>query len=151
MFIFILFSFQYHFQFQQYKLKKPRWCAWHSQNGLLRQNQGAMAVARLIFFVSRKLINTRHQKIFVIVFRKFFLSGTPTLMAFTGVTNAHRPSPQPTACRSPLCSLTKKFIASSLKSVQRKISVLESRSLSRPSQRLVVVGDRSVGVDDVTV
>ena len=27
-------------------------------------------------------------------------------MAFTGVTNAHGPSPQPTACRSPSCSLT---------------------------------------------
>ena len=26
-------------------------------------------------------------------------------MAFTGVTNAHGPSPQPTACRSPTCSL----------------------------------------------
>ena len=27
-------------------------------------------------------------------------------MAFIGVTNAHGPSPQPTACRSPTCSLT---------------------------------------------
>ena len=27
-------------------------------------------------------------------------------MAFTGVTNAHGPSPQPTACRSPSCCLT---------------------------------------------
>ena len=27
-------------------------------------------------------------------------------MAFTGVTNAHGPTPQPTACRSPSCSLT---------------------------------------------
>ena len=27
-------------------------------------------------------------------------------MAFTGVTNAHRPSSQPTACTSPTCSLT---------------------------------------------
>ena len=36
----------------------------------------------------------------------FFASPTPTLMAFTGVTNAHGPSPQPTACRSPSCSLT---------------------------------------------
>ena len=35
-----------------------------------------------------------------------FLSPTPTPMAFTGVTNDHRPSPQPTACRSPSCSLT---------------------------------------------
>ena len=26
-------------------------------------------------------------------------------MAFTGVANAHGPSPQPTACRSPTCSL----------------------------------------------
>ena len=33
-----------------------------------------------------------------------FLS--PILMAFTGVTNAHGPLPQPTACRSPKCSLT---------------------------------------------
>ena len=31
----------------------------------------------------------------------FLKSTTPTLMAFTGVTNAHGPSPQPTACRSP--------------------------------------------------
>ena len=29
-----------------------------------------------------------------------------TLMAFNGVTNAHGPSPQPTACKSPSCSLT---------------------------------------------
>ena len=36
----------------------------------------------------------------------FFISPTPTLMAFTGVTNAHGPSPKPTACRSPSCSLT---------------------------------------------
>ena len=35
-----------------------------------------------------------------------FDSPTPTLMAFTGVTNAHGPSPQPVACRSPSCSLT---------------------------------------------
>ena len=27
-------------------------------------------------------------------------------MALTGVTNAHGPLPQPTACRSPSCSLT---------------------------------------------
>ena len=35
-----------------------------------------------------------------------FYSPTPTLMAFTGVTNAHGPSPQSKACRSPLNSLT---------------------------------------------
>ena len=29
----------------------------------------------------------------------------PTLMAFTGATNAHGPSPQPTASRSPTCNL----------------------------------------------
>ena len=34
-----------------------------------------------------------------------FLCPTPILMAFIGVTNAHGPSPQPTACRSPICSL----------------------------------------------
>ena len=34
-----------------------------------------------------------------------FYSPTPTLMAFTGVTNAHGPSPLPTACRSASCSL----------------------------------------------
>ena len=35
-----------------------------------------------------------------------FLSPTHNLMAFTtGVTNAHGPSPQSTACRSPSCSL----------------------------------------------
>ena len=27
-------------------------------------------------------------------------------MAFSGITNAHGPSPQPTLCRSPTCSLT---------------------------------------------
>ena len=37
--------------------------------------------------------------------RLFFISPTPTLMAFTGVTNALGPSPQPTACRSPSCSV----------------------------------------------
>ena len=36
----------------------------------------------------------------------FFKSPTPTLMAFTGVINTHRPTPQPTACRSPTWSLT---------------------------------------------
>ena len=36
----------------------------------------------------------------------FLLSIPPTFMAFTRITNAHGPSPQPTACRSPLCSLT---------------------------------------------
>ena len=35
-----------------------------------------------------------------------FLSLTPTLVAFTWVTKAHGPSPQPTACRSPSCSFT---------------------------------------------
>ena len=29
-----------------------------------------------------------------------------TLMAYTGVANAHGPSPQQAACRSPTCSLT---------------------------------------------
>ena len=38
--------------------------------------------------------------------QSFFKSPNPTLMAFTGVTNAHGPSPHPTACRSPSCSLT---------------------------------------------
>ena len=37
--------------------------------------------------------------------RSRFLSPSPTLMAFTGVTNAHGPSPQPTECRSPTFSL----------------------------------------------
>ena len=37
---------------------------------------------------------------------KFLNALTPTLIAFTGVTNVHGPSPQPTACRSPPCSLT---------------------------------------------
>ena len=32
-------------------------------------------------------------------------SPIPNLMAFTGDTNAHRPSPQPTACRSSSCSV----------------------------------------------
>ena len=32
-------------------------------------------------------------------------SDTPTLIAFTGVTNDHGHQPQPTACRSPTCSL----------------------------------------------
>ena len=36
----------------------------------------------------------------------FLKSPNPTLVAFTGVTNAHGPSPQQTACRSPSCSLT---------------------------------------------
>ena len=35
---------------------------------------------------------------------KAFFNPTPTLIAFTGVTNAHGPSPQPTAFRSPSCS-----------------------------------------------
>ena len=34
------------------------------------------------------------------------LNMTTTLMAFTGVTNAHGSSLQPTACRSPTLSLT---------------------------------------------
>ena len=34
------------------------------------------------------------------------------LMAFSGVTNAHGPSPQPTACRSPFCrSITACYIS----------------------------------------
>ena len=33
-----------------------------------------------------------------------FLTHTTNLMAFTGVTNAHVLSPQPTACRSPTCN-----------------------------------------------
>ena len=40
------------------------------------------------------------------VTEKVFLSPTPTLMAFTAVTNAHGPSHQPTAYRSPSFSLT---------------------------------------------
>ena len=36
----------------------------------------------------------------------YFKSPPPTLMAFTEVTNAHGPSPQPTGWRFPLCSLT---------------------------------------------
>ena len=38
-------------------------------------------------------------------FTVFITPPPPTLMAFTGFTNAHGPSPQPTACRSPTCSL----------------------------------------------
>ena len=38
-------------------------------------------------------------------FNKYFFKPTPTLMAFTVVTNVHEPSPQPTACRPPSCSL----------------------------------------------
>ena len=34
------------------------------------------------------------------------LPPTPTLIPFIGVTNAHVPSSQPTACRFPTCSLT---------------------------------------------
>ena len=34
-----------------------------------------------------------------------FKNITPALMAFTGVTNPHRPSTHSTACRSPTCSL----------------------------------------------
>ena len=35
----------------------------------------------------------------------FCINPTPILMPFTGVTNAHGPSPQPTACRSSKFSL----------------------------------------------
>ena len=45
----------------------------------------------------------------------FLISPTPTLMAFTKVTNAHGPSPQPTVCRSPSCSLTTATGSSRLK------------------------------------
>ena len=34
-----------------------------------------------------------------------FCKITLKLVAFTGVTNAHVPSPQPTVCRSPTCNL----------------------------------------------
>ena len=34
-----------------------------------------------------------------------FLNPTPTLIAFTGVTNAHGPSPQPTSSWSSSCNL----------------------------------------------
>ena len=33
------------------------------------------------------------------------INPTPTFMAFTEFTKAHGPSPQPTACRPPICSL----------------------------------------------
>ena len=39
--------------------------------------------------------------------RPLFLNNTPTLVAFTGVTNAHGASSKPAAaCRPPLCSLS---------------------------------------------
>ena len=38
---------------------------------------------------------------YTIIIVRQFLSPSPTLMAFAGVTNAHGPSPQPTASRSP--------------------------------------------------
>ena len=42
-----------------------------------------------------------------VLFSAYFLyNPTPTLMTFTGVTNAHGTSPQPTTFRSPTCSLT---------------------------------------------
>ena len=44
-------------------------------------------------FMSSKPLGKQHK-----VLKSSFLSPTPTLMAFTGVTNAHGPSPQPAAC-----------------------------------------------------
>ena len=53
-FIFVLSSFQFHLQFQQYKLKKHVWCAWDSnpgeQDGRRRTNHGAMAAAPFPFY-----------------------------------------------------------------------------------------------------
>ena len=47
-FIFVLFSFQSQLQFQQYYLKKRRWCSWDSnpglQDGRCRLNNGAIAI-----------------------------------------------------------------------------------------------------------
>ena len=44
---------------------------------------------------------------FVICVTTFFIINlTATLMAFTGITNAHGPSPYATACKPPTCSLT---------------------------------------------
>ena len=64
LFIFILSSFQFHWQirFHQYKLKKHTWLAWDSkpgpQDGRCRQNNGAMAAAKNCYCC------TTHQKLF---------------------------------------------------------------------------------------
>ena len=54
LFICIHVLFQYQLQFQNYKLKKHRWCAWDSNPGLQvgrrRWNHGAMAAARMKYY-----------------------------------------------------------------------------------------------------
>ena len=57
-------------------------------------------------------------------------------MAFTGVTNAHGPSPQPRACRSPSCSLTTATGSNQTKSVWAvDVAKLVERSLLTPETR----------------
>ena len=71
-----------------------RRCKWGSGRG---------SVGGAVFSDTRGLrFKSIHWEIFI---HNMFLSSTLTLMVFSGVTNAHRPSSQPT-CRSLLCSLT---------------------------------------------
>ena len=67
----------------------------------------------LLFFITNFFVKILYVKTIKLTYYKidyysknFFIIPTPTLMAFTGFTNAHGPSPHPTACRSPTCSLT---------------------------------------------
>ena len=67
---------------------------------------GFISQAHTLSIYSQILWYKNEQKWVRPFFFFFFLSHTPTLTAFTGVTNAHGPSPQPTAFRSPSSSLT---------------------------------------------
>ena len=65
-------------------------------------------------------------------------------MAFTGVTNAHGPSPQPTACRSPTCSLT-----TSTGSNQAQGKILSSKCLLPNAIDSVCNSLKLIGVDEL--
>ena len=52
----------------------------------------------------RRAVRQRTQLLLLHLLESQFFKFTPSLVAFTGVTNAHGLSPQPTACRSLICS-----------------------------------------------